>query len=885
MSDRWTHPWPARLARRFRALVRGGAIDRELDDELRFHVEMEAEELARTRGLEPGEARRQALVAFGGVERYKEAHRDARGVRWIEELVQDVRYSARSLRRSPAFTLSSVLVLALGIGASTAVFSAVDAVLLARLPYPADDRLVRVYQQNSPTNRWTLSVVDYRAVEGQARTLSTVGAAQLRRVAVSAGREPEQAWAAPATSGFFRALGVRVARGRLIERADEPPGAPPVVVVGHAFARRTFGEDASAVGRSVTIDGVPHTIVGVLPRGVRDLASIRSEVWPVLQLRTPERRGPFGLFVVGRLRDGATVDGARRELAAISERIFPEWASSFQDRVARLTPVPLRAAILGDAAETLGMFAAAVGLVLLIAVANVASLMLVRTTARWREVTLRTVLGATRVRLVRLLVTESLVLAVAGAAVGVALGALGLAALGSIGAGIPRLAEARLDLGAAAFAGGVALLAGAVVGAYPVALLARRDAAPSLQGGDRTVGAGRSTQALRGAFVVAEFALALPLLAGAALLLNSFVRLQRVEPGLDAAHLLTVNVSLPSSRYTGDSAVAAYWTQALPRVLEVPGVAGAGLGDALPPHDPAINENNFDLVDRPVPPGGAQPTSPWPTVSADYFAALGVPLVEGRLFTPADSAAAPPVVVVSRAWARHYFPDGRAVGRTLVSGGCVTCPPTTVVGVVGDVKYQGLSGTGDAVYSPLTQGWSSTLNLFVRTAGPPEEALGRVRAALRSVDAGVPLDDAAPMEERLYASVARPRHWTTLLGGFAAAALALAAVGIFGMLSYTVSARRREIGVRMALGARRGAVVGMIVRRGMTHALAGAGLGLLAALLGRRWLAGALYDVSATDPPTLAAVTLLLLGVAFVACWLPARRAAAIDPVEAMRVE
>ncbi|MGH7633026.1 MAG: ADOP family duplicated permease, partial [Gemmatimonadaceae bacterium] len=671
-------------------------------------------------------------------------------------------------------------------------------------------------------------------------------------------------------------------RGRTIEPGDERAGAPPVVVVGHRFAVRTFGGDASAVGRTVTIDGTANTIVGVLPAGMRELAGLHAEIWPVLHLEPPTRRGPFGMLVVGRLANGVTLDAARRELAAISVALLGAWPS-FQDHTARLTPVSLREAILGNAGRTLGMLAAAVALVLLIAVANVASLMLVRATGRWREVVLRTVLGATRGRLARLLVTESVVLAAAGVVSGIIVGVVGVEVLKAIGPNVPRLDSAQLDARAVAFAVGLALVAGIIVGTSPVALLLQRDPAPALRDGDRTVGGGRRTHSIRSAFVVAEFALALPVLAGAALLLNSFVRLQRVAPGFDPARLVALRVALPAARYANDSTIATYWARALPLIRGIPGVVRAGLGEAMPP-DEVTNINNFDLIEHPVPPGGAQPTAPWVMIGHDYFAALGVRLLEGRLFTPADTGAAP-VVVVSRAWAERYFPDGHAVGQRLVSGGCTTCPLTTVVGIVGNVKYEGLSGFDDAVYEPLTQGWARDLNLFVRTAGAPQLVVDHVRAALRSVDPEIPLDDVVPMEDRVHGSIAQPRNLTTLLGGFAVAAVTLAAVGIFGMLSYMVRTRQREIGVRMALGASHGAVVRMIVRRGMTHAIAGAVIGLAVALAGTRWLAGALFNVGATDPVTLAAVTVLMLGIAWIACWLPAMRAARIDPAEAIRVE
>jgi len=869
--------WMARTARRIRALVHRDALDNEVDSEMRLHIALEADDIARTTGVSADEARRRALAAFGGVARHREAHRDARGVRWVEEIGQDIRYAIRSLGRSAGFTLSSVAVLALGIGATTAVFSAVDAVLLD----PRYDRLAVMFLRGFPS----LSTVDYRAIEEQQRSFTDVGAIRRREVAFSAGGEPEEMRVAAATSGFFRAVGIRPVRGRAIEPADEPVGAPPVAMVTHALANRALGGDDAAVGRTVMLDGIAYTIVGVLPPGVSELAGARADVWPVLQLAQPTRRGPFGTVVVGRLKPGVTFEAATRDVEAISDRMFPLWASGYQDGTARFKAVPFRTAFVGDASRMLRVFAAGVGLVLLIAVANVASLMLVRAVGRSREVSLRTVLGATRTRLVRLFVTESLVLAASGAAAGIALGALGLRALIVLGPSMPGLVGAHLNLRAVTFAAVLALFTGLIVGAYPMALLLRGDRAGGLGGGARTVGAGRQTHAVRSAFVVAQFALALPLLAVAALLLASFVKLTQVSPGFDATNILTARVSLPAARYGNDTLVAAYWTRALPLVRAVPGVREAGLGTSMPPNENGDADENFDLIDRPVPRGRSQPNSPWPSVNAEYFAALGVRLLEGRLFLPADTGAAAPVAIVSRSWARHYYPNEPVLGRKMIRGGCTTCAPTVVIGVVDDIRYEGATGTGDAVYAPLTQGWSRGLNVFLRTAGDPAEVAPRVRAALRSLDPGVPLEDMAPMRDRLMASIAEPRHWATLLGGFAAAALVLASVGIFGMLSYTVSTRRREIGVRMALGARQGAVVGMIVRRGLAYAGVGTALGLVAALVATRSVGTVLFGVTPNDPATLAAVTLALLGVAVVASWLPARRAAAIDPVEAIRTE
>jgi putative ABC transport system permease protein len=448
---------------------------------------------------------------------------------------------------------------------------------------------------------------------------------------------------------------------------------------------------------------------------------------------------------------------------------------------------------------------------------------------------------------------------------------------------MPGLTVASLDARAALFAAALAVIAGLVVGTYPVVQLFRKGHG-GLAAGDRAIGGGRGTQAIRSGFVVAQFALALPLLAISGLLLISFVRLQRVDPGFDPRNMLTMRVSLPSGQYDTSTAVAGYWARALPRVREVVGVRDVGLGSSLPPDDFGSSNDNFNLIDRPVASGAPEPNASWPLASTEYFATLGVRLLEGRWFGPADTGAAP-VVLVSRAWVQKYYPGESPLGKTMVRGGCTDCPQTTIIGVVDDVRYSGLDGPLDAMHSPVTEDWPNTLILYVRTEASPGDLVVPVREALRSVDPSVPLDDVASMEERLYSSVAQPRQWATLLGTFAAVALGLAAIGVFGMLSYMVGTRRREIGVRMALGAGQSTVVRMVVASGLTHAIIGSALGLVAALVGTRALTTVLYDVSAGDPGTLALATLALLTVALIACWLPARRAAAIDPLTAIRHE
>ena len=865
---------------RLRALINRARLEYELDEEMRLHIDLEAADLARTRGLAPDEARRQAMIAFGGVERYREAHRDARGARGLEDLARDTRYAIRALARAPGFTVPVMLVLALVIGATTAAFSAVDAVLISRLPYPDDVRLVRIVEQSSPENRWNTSTADYQAIVEQQRSFSAVGAVRRSEGTVTAGGEPRRERVAAASAGFFAALGVRPAAGRTIEASDESPGAPPVVVIGQDFATRLF--PASPLGRSLTIDGTAFTVVGVLPAGIRDLAGTRSELWTALQLTPPTRRGPFALSITARLKDGVTLDAARRDLAAVSERLLAQWSADFHDANAKLTPYPLRDWILGDASRALGIFGAAVLLVLLIAVANAASLMLARVSGRGREMTLRLVLGASRARIARLLMTESIGVALLGTAAGLALAWVVLHALVITGAGMPRLAEARLDPRAIAFAVGTGIAAGAIIGAYPILALFRGALAPALRSGDREVGAGRRTHALRGALVGAQFALVLPLLAGAGLLLNSFLRLQRVNVGFDPSRLVFVHVSLPRATYRDPAAMNVFWSRAVARLRSIPGITDAGVNNEMPGEESG-DFDNFDLLDRPVPSGTSEPTAVAPQVTPGFFAAAGIPLLEGRLFTSGDSDAAPPVIIVSRSWVRRFSPDRPAVGRQLFQGGCRSCPPTTIIGVVGDVKYQGLSGDGIAMYNAAAQSSLRDGNVFARTSGPPSAAVERARDALRSLDPSLALDDAGAVGDRVAATITPQRQWTTLLGGFAVAALLLAAVGIFGMLSYLVAARTREIGVRVALGARQREIVLMILRRGMSFAAIGALAGLALTMLSGRWLAGVLFGVGATDPITLASVTLALLAVALAACWLPARRAAALTPMDAIR--
>ncbi len=865
------------LATRVRALLFRARQDRELDDELRSHLEREAEE-RRRQGASPEAAWRDALLAFGGLERFKEEVRDARGVRQLEDLAADIRYALRGLRRNPGFAAAAVLVLGIGIGASTAAFAVVDAVLISELPYAHAGRLVRIYPRSTPEMA-NLSTVDYQAIRDLQRSFDAFGALNTREMALSGAGVPEHILAGRVTAGFFHALSIQPAEGRLVEERDEVLGAPAVVVVSHTLAEQRLGGARAAVGRAITLDGVSHQVIGVLPPG---LTTLRAGVWPALQLQTPTRRGPFWIRGIGRLREDRTLEDATRDLAGISARLFPIWASSFQDREARFTPVPLRESIVGAANRRIELVAVAVALVLLVAIANVATLVLVRASARAHELAVRVALGATRSRLARLLLIEGLTLTAFAGLAGVAVAAAGVDLVAVLAPTLPRIAEVSLDARALAFAVVTTLVAGALVSLSPVSALLAGRTSEALRADARRAGTTRRTNVVRGALVVAEFALALPLLLGAGLLLNTFLRLQGVDPGFDPAGVVSASVALPPVRYPDSAAAQEFWRRAEVRVAELPGITAAGLSTELPPDNPG-NENNFDLVDHPVPAGAAQPVSPWVFVTNGYFTALSVPLLDGRLFTAADSGQAP-VVVVSRAWAQRFFPREQAVGRQLIEGGCLSCPRTTIVGVVGDVKYLGLKQAGEAVYAPLQQSSAQSLHVVARSRTTPAETFRALRGVIGGLDPELPVTEATLLG-RLEATLADPRHWTAVIGGFGAATALLAAVGIYGLMAYVVRQRRREIGVRLALGAQPGSVTWMIVRQGMRLAALGAGIGLVIAVLEARWLQGLLFGVGATDPLTIGAVAAVLVAAAFLACWLPGRSASRIPPAEVMVAE
>jgi predicted permease len=867
------------LFERLRALFSRRRADRELDEEMAFHVERDIAERV-GRGADPREARRQALIALGGLDQVKASVREARGIQPLEDLAADVRHAVRALAASPVFTLTVIVVLGGALGAATAVFAVARSTLLSDGRYGVSDRLVRIYQSNGPDNRWSLSSVDARALLEQQRSFDAVGVARWSEVALSGAGVPERAGAGWGTAGFFTAAGARTETGRLIAPSDEPDAAPWVAVVSHAFALERFG-GKTAVGQDIVVDGVHHTIVGVLPKGVNELAGIRSRIWLPLKIKTPRRRGPFWLRGIGRLRPGVTIDAASRDLAGISARIFPLWASSFRDQSAAMTPFSLRDSILGGAPKRVGLFAGAVGLVWLIALANVATLMLVRASARDHELAIRMALGASRGRIARLLITDSLMLTLAAGLAGLAAAGTGIQLVRVVSPDLPHITDASLDPAGWTFAVAAAMLS-AVLVSVPALIASLSGRTGTLRVDTRRTGRDRRTSRVRAVLVAAEFALALPLLVSAGWFLQSLWRLQGVDPGFTAAGAVTVSVQLAGPRYAGGQARAAFWQRLEDRARETPGITAAGLGGNVPPDDPE-DVNNFDLIDRPAR-GGAEPTAPWNVIRPGFLDALRVRLLEGRDFTSAEYAAGAPTVLVSASWARRYFAGESAVGRKMVQGGCRTCPLTEVVGVVSDVKYQGLDGNGDSVYQSSNPSDAYSFHLVARTGGSEDDAIRALTSVVHSIDSEA-LVEASTLRARLDDALNEPRHWTALVGGFAAAAGTLAALGVFGLMSYLVRQQRREIGVRLALGATPAAMTAMVVMRGVRYGIAGSAAGAGLAVLAGRWLSSASFGIRTGGGLDVLAMATALALVAALASWWPGRQAARVRMLEAMSID
>ncbi len=800
-----------------------------------------------------------------------------------ESILRELRMALRSLLRTPGFSATAIATMATVIGATTAVFSVVNGILLQPLPYADSEQLVRVYQQNSPTNRFGVSTVDFQGIQQYTNSLSSVAGFAGGEMTLAGPDRSERVPVGRVTPDWFNVLGVTLTHGRAFQSADGNPGNEPVVIVTDAFASRRFESASQAIGETLTLNGMPHTLVGVLPTGMEAMAGFKADVWPVLQLNEPQRRGPFFIRAIGRMRNEVSLEDLTNDLRSVSQLIFPQWSDTFSDENATLVPFALRDNMVGSVKGAMGMLLGAVGFLMLIAIANVGNLFMARSTVRQRETAIRASLGASRTQLLYQFFVESLLLTAIAGGIGIVLASIGLDALVAIGPAIPRLDEVGLDLTALAFAAGIAGASGLFFGVTPFVTGRTESPSQTLRTAGRTNSDTGAAKAMRSALVSIEFALALPLLATAALLFGSLARLHKIPLGFDDDNTVVATLSLPAVDYPDSDARIAFWETALEALQTVPNFSNATFATGLPP-DGGSMSNNFDLLEAPVAVGQSEHVAPWITVGPSFFETMEIPLLQGRLPDQAD-ANGPPVAMVSRAWANRYFPDREVLGAQFYEGGCRSCDPTTVIGVVGNVSFMGI-GSDDltAVYRPHSQFAPSRAYVIVRAhAGLPSAAV--VREKIFELDRGLALSRFDTFEKRLSDSVARPRYWATLVAVFAVVGVVLAGIGVFGVLSYFVTRQMKEIGVRVALGADPRSVRNLVVRRGMVQALRGLAVGVAVALGLGKSIDSLLYEVTANDPATLGVVSITLALIALAACYVPAHRATQVDPTAVLSQE
>jgi putative ABC transport system permease protein len=810
----------------------------------------------------------------------------------------------RGFRRRPGFVGLTVLTLGLGIGANAAIFSVVNAVLIRPLPYVEPDRIVAVWHtapgiQMPQFEQSDATYVLYRKYN---RVLEDLAIYWDGAVTLTGGQEPARLRASGATASMFHVLRVPPAVGRTLQEGDEKPGAEPVVVLSHALWRQRFGGARGVIGRLLPIDGVPRRVVGVMPAAFH-FPEPETELWIPMTIDPANlQAGNFNYDAIGRLRPGVTPERAARELSnlvlRIPEEIPGSQISAGMIQSARLAVLvhPLRDDVVGDVQRILWVLLGSVGVILIIACANVANLFLVRAEGRQREVAVRTALGGTRRDIARLFLSESVVLALLGGALGLALAAAGVRLLVALRPeGIPRLDEIGVDGAVLAFTVGLSILSGLLFGLFAVLRYGGPELVAALKEGGRGGTVGRERHRARNALVVVQVALALVLLVCAGLMTKSFWRLRNVNPGIDPRGVLTIGLSLPETEYRDAPARALFVRSLVEKVRALPGVTAAGTINMLPLSGGG-STSGYSFADLPLPPDAVPPILGTRYASPEYFQALGIPLLEGRLFQPLDPARRSDDVIVSQALARRFWPGKSALGKRLVQGLKNTQSWHTIVGVVGSVREDGLEkDPKESVYYPMLRtldsddvpadGAPSDFTLVVRGRVDPSALAAPVRGAIRALDPNLPVARVRSMQEVVSRSMARTSFTMLLLAIAAAVALLLGSIGIYGVIAYIVSQRTREIGVRMALGARREDVSRMVLRQGLFLSIAGVVCGLAAALGATRLLRALLFEVSPLDPTIFAAVPLLLAAVALLASWLPARRAASIEPLEAIRYE
>lgn len=872
--------WLHQIWLRINRLWRRRQLDRDLDDELAFHFAMR-EQKNQAGGMNPDEARYVARRQFGNQTSLKERTREMWTFVSLESFWHDLRYSVRVLLKNPGFTAVAVLTLALGIGANTAIFSVIHGVLLAPLPYKDPQQLVAMKQNDSLMN-----LID---IQRQNRSFTNGGGINLAQMDYTSGPEPLQVHAGYVDAGFLETLGVPPFLGRFISPQEDVKGGPRVIVISHQFWQNFLNGDPHVLGKVVTLTGNDYTVIGVMPAGFAPPEE-RADIYVSLWVAYPEAapyRGVHFMRSYWRLKPGVTLAEAQADISSIDHRLAELYPDNEKTRKTQL--LPLHEFIVRDSRAALLVLFGAVGFVLLIACTNFAGLLVAQNDARRQELLIRAALGAGKTRLIRQSLVETALLSLLGGAAGLLLAKWGASFLLSLKpAALVRFTGVQVDGPVLVFVFGISLLTGIVFGIAPAWRASRADFAQSLKEGGRSATAGPSGQLLRKWLVISEIALALVLLVGAGLLMKGFSRLRSVNPGFNPVNVMTMHLQLPVSRYAEIPRQTQFRRELLSRLNSLSGVNAAMITDI--PFGQDDLDHNFVIDGRPPVPVGTEPEAQTLSVMGDYLRVMQIPLRAGRAFADTDREGQPLVAVVNETFAKKYFPHENPLGARI--DWARSKPPRnwmTIVGVVEDVKYWGLNQPVDpAIYAPFSQSdeaWRRWMTVAMRTPGPTPGLIDEAKKQVWSVDRQIPVSDIQSMNSLMADSLAQQRFNMLLLELFAALALVLAAVGIYGLMAYSVSQRTHEIGVRVAVGAQPPDVLRLIVGDGLTIAFLGIAIGIVAALLLTRLMASLLFEVTPTDPETFAAVALLLAAVALLACCIPARRATRVDPMIALRYE
>jgi len=878
-------PLIPRLTSLCRNLFHKDRVDQEFTEEIQAYLDLLTETKI-SQGFTPREARRNALLELEGVEQVHEKVREIRMGQLIETAWRDVRFGVRALVHSPVFSVVTVLSLALGIGANTAIFSVVNGLLLRPLPYPESERIVDVWhtppQQSFPgMNRFSVSPANYLDWKAQSSAFEQMAIYSYSGFSLSTSNDPLPLIGAPVSSDFFSVLRTNAMQGRTFTRDEERPGRDQVTVISYGLWQRAFGANPNIIGQTLTLNSRSFTVVGIMPAGFE--FPREAELWVPLAWDDKERqiRSIHDYLVIARLKQNVSQDQAQAEMSTISSRLEQQYPE--ENKGWGAVVIPLREDIVGDIRLALLVLFCAVGFVLLIACANVANLMLARGANRQREIAVRIALGAGRARLIRQLLTESVLLAVSGGVLGLLLAVWGSRMLVRLGS-LPNSGDIGIDTWALGFTLLVSFGAGIIIGLVPALQFTRTNLSDTLKQGGRT-GGSPIKQHTRKALVISEVALSLVLLIGAGLMIRSFWKLQNVNPGFDTSNALTMSVALTPTRYSEPHQQLAFLDRAIEQIRAVPGVVSVGATTTIPLGGGGSTQP-FSIEGRPTGTVAEQPMAQTRYITTDYFQAIGIPLRQGRFFSDHDRDNSVPVVIISEAMARRFWPGENAIGKRLTPSFHLEQGAREIIGVVGDVKASGLDVDSSAMmYLPYKQSPRPYMSFVVRTTSNPESLVQTVSKAIYSIDKEQALTDIETMDQVLTKSLSDRRFNMTLLLTFAGVALVLASVGVYGVMNYTVTLRRRELGIRMALGAGRMDVLRLVLGQGLTLTLIGVAAGLISAYALTRLMASLLYGVTATDYITFASVSAVLIAVGVAASYVPARRATKVNPTIALRTE